>query len=160
MPHLTPADRIKNALFGAVAGAVLGTINGAFIGFVLLSGTWYIQTLAQPGEGVHPDDIIPLAFGFALLVAPIAASICVFIGALVGGLDMIFQARVSAGAFGGVVGVLAGTLASFGLFGGQDGNIITIVIGLLTFALTGSFVGSGVKYLQFRWAATGVGRKE
>lgn len=153
MSDLTSADRIKNALFGAVAGAVLGTINGAFIGFLLLSITWYLQSIIFPGVGVHPDDILPLAFTFALLVAPIAASICVFVGALVGGLDMIFQARVSAGAFGGMVGVLLGTMAAFGLFGGENGNDITIVIGLLTFALTGAFVGSGVKYLQLRQQA-------
>ncbi|GAB4450465.1 MAG: hypothetical protein Kow0031_32950 [Anaerolineae bacterium] len=154
MPDFTLADRIKNALFGAVVGAVLGTINGAFIGFVLLSATWYLQSFFFPGEGVHPDDILPLAFIFALLVAPIAASISVFVGALVGGLDMIFQARVSAAAFGGMVGVLLGTMAAFGLFGGENGDAITIIIGLLTFAFNGAFIGSGVKYLQLRqWAS-------
>ncbi len=150
MQDLTPADRIKNALIGALAGAVLGTINGGFIGFLLLSATWYLQSFFFPGEGVHPDDILLLAFTFALLVAPIAASICVFVGALVGGLDMIFQARVSAAAFGGMVGVLVGTMAAFGLFGGETGNAITIIVAMLTFAFTGAFVGSGVKYLQLR----------
>jgi hypothetical protein len=155
MEDLTLADRIKNALFGAVIGAIIGPLTGGLIGFVLLSITWTIQARVWPDVGVPADEIIPLSLSFALLVAPIAISISVLVGALVGGLDMIFQARVSAAAFGGALGVTTGTLASFGLFGGENGNIIAIVVGILTFAFTGAVAGAVIKYFQLRQQGAG-----
>jgi hypothetical protein len=141
--------RIQNALLGAVVGALVGPINGAFIGFLLLAGVLYLQELTGPqGE----TDFLVHAGIFAILIAPLAAALCVFVGAIVGGVSELFPGRPAAGTFGGFFGAFLGTFVSLGIFGGDDGDLVTVFVSIITLTVSCAVVGAGIKYLELRRA--------
>ena len=149
--------RIQNALLGAVIGALIGPINGAFIGFVLMAAVLYIQELIIPqGE----TDFLVQAGIFALLIAPLAAALSVFVGAIVGGVSELFPGRPAAGTFGGFFGAFLGTFVSLGIFGGDEGNLVHVFVGILTLAASCAVIGAGVKYFELRRATAEFARQK
>jgi hypothetical protein len=144
---MTLADRIQYALIGAVVGAIIGPISGAVSGFLLMAFTLFMQGQIYPQART---DVLVVAGLFAVLVAPLAAALSVMVGALVGGVSGLFPARTAAGAFGGFVGAFLGTFVSLGIFGGESGDILSAIVGLLTLAVSGAMVGVAVKYLELR----------
>jgi hypothetical protein len=149
--------RTQNALLGAVVGALLGPINSAFIGFVLMAVVLYLQELISP-QGA--TDLLVQAGIFAILIAPLASALSVFVGAIVGGVSELFPGRPAAGTFGGFFGAFLGTFVSLGIFGGDEGDLITVLVGIVTLAASCAVIGGGIKYLELRRATAELAREK
>lgn len=137
---------LKNAVSGALIGAVSGPLASGLLTFVLISLIGWGQGLVQQWSEAQFGEILPFALTLAVVVAPLGASVGAIVGVLVAGLPNFFHSRLNALSFGGLVGSVAGLFVLPGLFAGRSEEWASALVTVLVLAA----VGVGVAFLVKR----------
>jgi hypothetical protein len=136
---------LKNAVTGALIGAVGGPFLGGLFTFLLISLIELIRSWVQQWPADERAQIVPYALILAVLVAPLCASVGALVGVAVGVRPQWFGSRLNALGFGGLVGSVAGLLVLPGLFGGAAVEWPSALVTLVTMTAIGTGTAFTVK---------------